>query len=510
MRSIFASSTVAVPSETLRASAFFHEKVFITRLHLTLREAAIAVITIGAASTVAIYSQPLIGLAAATLLFALGVILVGASQGLAAALLSALLAFLIFNFFLAEPFMTLSLASEEDLAPLIAFNAAALIAGALAGQLRDRAAAAERAQRQLQLLLDSSNRVQSAITRDDVVARLLTEAEAHIGLHLEAFEQLADGSLPEDTHPTALAAHNSGAIVHDGDWTGVPMIGSHGSAGALLAERSLEIADDGFLDAYCNLIALALERADLSQMISEATAAARSEQLKSALLSSVSHDFRTPLATISASASSLLSYGEQLADAQRTSMLRTIVDECDRLDRYTANLLELSKLQAGEKIEGQTIDAVDSVGVAVSRVRDLAIDRSITVAASGSPLFVRCNAAMFDLVLLNVLTNSIIYSEQGTAIEVHIYAEEDEVAIDVRDEGLGIPAADLETAFHRFRRVERMETAPKGSGLGLAIAKGFVEAFDGRIWAATPGIGTRGTLIAIRLPRAQVDTMDEN
>ncbi len=477
------------------------------RFHLSPREAVIAVLTISVASAVAIYSQPLIGLAAATLLFGLGVMLVGATQGLAPALLSALLAFLIFNFFLSEPFHTLGLTSGRDLFPLIAFNGAAVIAGALAGQLRDRAEAAERARRQLQLLLDSSNRIQSAITQDEVMAQIRDEAEVHSGLRLQAFRKRPDGSLQGDTPPAAQAAFDHGKIVHLDDCTGMPLLGSEGIIGAMVAEESLDIADDGLLDAYSNLIALALERADLLESKSEAAAAARSEKLKTALLSSVSHDFRTPLATISASASSLLTYGERLDDEQRSAMLQTIVDECERLNRYTANLLELSRLQAGDRIDVETIEAADSVSVAAARARGRAGNRSIVVIADDAPLFTRCNAAMFDLVLLNVLTNSIIYSDPDSAIEVAVFPDGEDVAIEVRDQGIGIPVGQLETAFERFHRVKRDGPAPQGSGLGLAIAKGFVEAFDGRIWASTPGLGDCGTLIAIRLPKADVETL---
>ncbi len=478
------------------------------RLHLSLREAMIAVFVITAASAIAILSQPYIGLAAATLLFGLGVMLVGATQGLAPALLSALLAFLIFNFFLSEPFHTLGLTSGRDLVPLIAFNVAAVIAGALAGQLRDRAEVAERARRQLQLLLNSSNRIHSSITQDEVIAQLRNEA-SHSGLQVKAFRRLPDGSLQGDAPHVAHDAFERGETVHLNYCTAMPLVGSEGITGAMVAEESLELADEGLLDAYCNLIALALERADLLERKSEAGAAARSEKLKTALLSSVSHDFRTPLATISASASSLLSYGHQFDDAQRSAMLQTIVDECQQLNRYTANLLELSRLQAGDQIDVDTIEVADSVSVAVARARPLAGDRTITVASKGVPLFVNCNPAMFDLVLLNVLTNSITYSHTGSEIAVEVFSDGDQVAIEIRDEGIGIPDSQLETAFERFHRVARGGSAPRGSGLGLAIAKGFVEAFEGRIWAATPGLGGRGTLIAIRLPRASVSAWIE-
>ena len=184
--------------------------------------------------------------------------------------------------------------------------------------------------------------------------------------------------------------------------------------------------------------------------------------------------------------------------------MRSIVDECDRLNRYTTNLLELSKLQAGVRPNAQVIDVGELIGVAVQRVRPRAGKRTIRIDVLHEPLLAMADAALFEIALVNVLGNAITYSEDESIVLINASGIGKEIAIDVRDQGVGIPDADLDQVFHRFHRVVRFEAKPKGSGLGLAIAKGFVEAFDGEIWAETPGIGSCGTLIAIRLPAADV------
>lgn len=138
----------------------------------------------------------------------------------------------------------------------------------------------------------------------------------------------------------------------------------------------------------------------------------------------------------------------------------------------------------------------------MQRVRPRAGDRQIVRRASDDDLLVTVDAAMFELVLVNVLDNAVIYSENGTRIDVDVRREGDYCVISITDEGQGIPPDDLERVFTRFYRVSRPHASPRGSGLGLAIAKGFVEALGGRISAASPGPGGRGATITIMLPLA--------
>lgn len=481
------------------------------RLHLSWREAASGVLIVAVSSTLAVWSEPALGLVSAALIFVLGVMVVGALHGLAAALIAALVAFMIYNFFLTEPFLSFRLTTSKDAAPFVAFNVVALIAGVLAGRLQDRAKAAQRANLQLASLLETSQQLQAALDSTGVLATLAASAPARLGLALYALRneggQLVqlDG---EDTRSDVLAvAHQvwlAETPVQLQQLVAVPLRTRQGTLGVLVAvgENATDVVDVAFLTALAGVLALAVERADLSTRIAEASAREKSEELKTALLSSVSHDFRTPLAAISASASSLRDYGDRLGDPARAQLLQSIVDECERLNRYTANLLEMSKLQAGLQPTAAVVDVVELVGSVLQRMRGKAGRRRFERRLPSAPVLVHADAALFELALVNVLSNAIAYSDDAARIAINVAAADGEALIEVCDSGVGIPEADLERVFERFQRVARYEAAPKGSGLGLAIAKGFVEAFGGRIGAETPGLDGRGTRIAIRLPVA--------
>lgn len=481
------------------------------RLHLSWRELLSSVVIVAISSSLAVWSEPYVGLVSAALLFVLGVMIVGALHGLAAALLAAFVAFMIYNFFLTEPFLTFRLSTTTDAAPFVAFNVVALIAGVLAGRLQDRAKAAQRANLQLASLLETSQQLQAAVRQEDVLTTLDGSAPARLGLALHVFQHDGGklGMLGSDSPPAgaaAVAQHvwTSGIPTQLDHLVAVPLHAAQGPFGVLVAtgDHATDVVDTAFLSALAGMLALALERAALSSRIAEASALARSEELKTALLSSVSHDFRTPLAAISASASSLRDYGPKLDAEAREQLLRSIVDECERLNRYTANLLEMSKLQAGLSPTGALVDVVELIGAALKQVRGKLGQRRLERQLPAEPLLVRADAALFELALVNILANAIAYSDDGARILVRVAHDGGEAAIDICDAGFGIPPGDLDRVFERFQRVARYEATPKGSGLGLAIAKGFVEAFDGRIWAETPGLDDRGTRIAIRLPAA--------
>lgn len=450
---------------------------------------------------------------AAALVFMLGVTIAGAVGGLVCAIITAAAAFLIFNFFVTEPALTFRLATGRDLAPLVIFNLCAIVTGVLAGRLRDRSRMARASNAQLTNLLTLSRELQSAARVSDIVAALdrATDPALRNGVTLfradrGAVEHLGPPS--RDQHAVDLAAralreeHSTQAA---GALTAVRLHGSGGPVGVMVmngAQR--DGVDRPFVKAVGGMVALALERALLSEQVAERRAAMQAEELKTALLSSVSHDFRTPLTAISASASTLLVYGDKLDQDVSQRFLQQIVDDCDRLNRYTANLLEMSRLEAGGvPASSQTLSAAEMVGVAVQRVRARAGSRRLRIHAPVPDLAVAANPALFELVLINVLDNAILYSADGTRVVVTVVRDAGWCRIGIADEGCGIPAANLERVFERFYRVPRSEASPQGSGLGLAIAKGFVEALGGAIEARTPGVDGAGTEIVITLPVAQ-------
>lgn len=453
-----------------------------------------------------------LGEVASALVFVLGITIAGAWSGLASALIAAVAAFLIYNFYLTEPALTFRLATGGDLAPLIVFNLCALVSGVLAGRLKDHAQAARSSNLQLHSLLALSQELQSALRLPDVVVTVERAVHRILGARavLLHFEDEALRSLspsPVELGWLAFAHHvaTGGTPPADTALIGRRLEPANAPHAVLVLEPlrpgKLEPA---FVDAVANMVALALERAALSEQITERRAAAGAEKLKTALLASVSHDFRTPLTAISASASSLIAYGEKLDPETSARLLRGVVDECARLNRYTANLLEMSRMEAGGVSQPlQILSAAEMVVAVLHRVRPRAGERKLLLHPSDQDLLITANPSLFELVLINILDNAILYSDEDARVEVTICAEHGACRIDIADSGHGIPEHALLRVFERFHRVGKSETAGRGSGLGLAIAKGFVEALGGTIDASIPGLDGRGTRITIRLPLAE-------
>jgi len=221
-----------------------------------------------------------------------------------------------------------------------------------------------------------------------------------------------------------------------------------------------------------------------------AAVARRSDELKTALLRAVTHDLRTPLASIKASVSALRQPGAAFTDADRAELLSEIEEESDRLERLVRNLLDASRVEAGSlRIHKRPQDMRELVTSAVSRVRPLTASRSVIVDVPEDLPAVGCDYQQIEQVVVNLLENAAVHTPPEAPIAVAAACEDDSVRVEIADRGPGIPAADRERLFGAF---ERGATGARGSGLGLAIARGFVEAHAGRIWVEdAPGGGAR-------------------
>ncbi|WP_188823631.1 sensor histidine kinase [Novosphingobium indicum] len=463
-------------------------------------------------SVLAVVLQPMLeGEVSSGLIFVLGITLVGANAGLVPAVISSVLASAFFNFFLADPVLTFRMSTGNDLAPPVIFTACAIVSGLLAGRLRDRTFLLGQTNLQLESLLETSRMLQAAPDVTAIEKALARTVPGRLGFQLSVFgvqqgkvHRLGTGDDRDGDLDLAERAVGEG-IVRQGSRTAFRLDGSRTCVGALVVDNVNSVrVDPAFLEALASLAGLALERAMFASAVAEAEANARTEELKSALLSSVSHDLRTPLTAISASASSLIEYGNQLDAITSRHLLEGIVEECDRLNRFTANLLELSRLQAGgTAVNGQVLSVNDVVRSVVQRLRSRVGDREIRTSAFRSDILVHADTALFELALTNVIQNALLYSEADTPVLVHCDCERDDCVLTVTDQGRGIPQSEQARVFERFYRVKRTEASPQGSGLGLAIAKGFVEAFHGSIELISPVIGGKGTTVAIRLPIVQ-------
>ena len=446
----------------------------------------------------------------AAIVFLLGVTIAGALEGIWGGLLAALTASVAYNFFLIEPTFRFSLATLEDYVPIIAFNASAVASGLLTGRLRDRAGAAERATARVATLLDLSRMLQAAVDLADVAAAV----RAYVGPGGEAELHVASGGALEPVDPEPRHAGLARAVFAgtrppgpDGRLLALLLFSAEAPFGVLVFEwpategRHLHDED---LAALVNLVSLAAERCLLLRRVAASELVRKSEEFKTALLSSVSHDMRTPLSAISASASSLARFGGDLDDAAKADMLSTIQEQCDRLNRYTTNLLSLGRLQAGLDHDRFTAcDALEALGAAVAGVRSAGSGHDIVKRIAPPQALVKADPVMLEQVFHNVLDNSIRYSDPGSPVTVSAAIRRSRLLVSIRDVGRGIPVGQFSRVFDRFYRAG--ETSPEGSGLGLAIAKGFTEAFGGRIWAGVPDDAGGGTIVTIELPLAGED-----
>lgn len=356
-----------------------------------------------ASATLAIGLKPVAGEISSALIFVLGITLAGAASGLAAALATAVAAAIIFNVFVAEPVLTFRLSTGDDLAPPIIFTLCAIVSGLLAGRLRDNSRALARSNLELASLLEAARLLQAAPDAPAIGSAIATAIPKDLELGLSLFGITDEGLKPLGGGTNAsrmelaksLIAGNE-AIVRQDRLSAFRLEGSGVHVGVLLADIAPRSAvSEMFLPALSNLIGLALARAKLAALVAESQATERAEELKSALLSSVSHDLRTPLTTISASASSLIAYGRKLDDKTSHEMLERIVDECDRLNRLTANLLEMSRLQAGDGgITRQLLPVGDLVRAVVARFSHRAPTRDIQVSLPREDILVMADTAL--------------------------------------------------------------------------------------------------------------------
>jgi two-component system sensor histidine kinase KdpD len=262
------------------------------------------------------------------------------------------------------------------------------------------------------------------------------------------------------------------------------------------------------LEAAARQIAVILERATLDERLRDARFDAEKSQARAALFSSVTHDLRTPLASIKASATALLQDDLQLVPEQRFELLRTVVEETDRLNRLIGNILELARVRAGALVPSKEPTALDEVVDSVlHRMQPVLGGVRVRTLLRDTP-DVAADPVQIDQVLSNLIENAVRFSAPGGEVVVSTAAWHSSVQIRVVDHGPGIAPADRERVFEAFARVGA--SAPDeagGSGLGLAIAKAIVEAHGGRIWIE--GVPAGGTAVVVELPVADAEQVSE-
>lgn len=444
----------------------------------------------------------------AALIYVSAVTIIGAVNGLRGGLLAGIGASFFYNFFFSEPLLDFGVTTADEYVPLVAFNLSALLSGVLAGRINDRARAAEIAQKKINLLLAISDQLQTAVHLEDIdqaiVQTEIFDAADEFELHAISNDQWL--AVPGKARWQAVAKKTirQGELQYiAGDKIGYLLSSSQRPIGVLVCSqkaknfRRLGTID---FDAVLNLLSMATDRFVLLHQKAEAEAVRRSEEFKTALLSSISHDMRTPLAAISASASSLLSYGDTLPELSRREMLTIIQAQCERLNRYTTNLLNLGRLQAGISANQlEYLDLVEMLGSAINAVKMHHGGHEIIRSLPFDSCTVRANPVMLEQLFYNILENAVQYSPDSTPVLITGHKQEGRIEISISDQGCGIAPSELDRIFDRFYR-SADNVRKEGHGLGLSIASGFAQAFGGEISAHSPLELGKGTKIVVYLP----------
>jgi two-component system sensor histidine kinase KdpD len=253
-------------------------------------------------------------------------------------------------------------------------------------------------------------------------------------------------------------------------------------------------------DALADQAALAVERINLAQDVDRARIAAETEKLRSSMLTSISHDLRTPLASILGSATSLKTYRSTLDESEQSQLIETIQEEAERLNRFISDLLDMTRLEAGAiQPKSEMVDLSDIVGSALRRAQAILAGHQVKIELHPELPMVKLDPVLFEQVLFNLLDNAAKYAPPGTTILVSARQTGQSITVRVLDEGDGIPESDLEKVFDKFYRVRAGDRQRAGTGLGLAICRGFMEAMGGTISAANRD-DRKGAVFTIQLP----------
>ncbi|MBX3584111.1 MAG: sensor histidine kinase KdpD [Rhizobiaceae bacterium] len=462
-----------------------------------------------------------------SLLYLLAVLLSAVYAGYVAALLAAVLSGLAYNFFFIPPFHTFTIASPHEVFGLFIFVVAALIAGGLASRLSDQAMTASRRAASTQALYDFSGKLSGTVNYEDVVWAAVAQLRASLRRDVVLLSVTGGGDIalsgawPPDTELDVTdtmaarwaleknepAGNGTGTLPNSpfqfrplGTSAGVTAVIGYRQAGQVLGAEEEQI-----FGSILDQTAIAIDRARLSKERLEQAARLEGERFRSALLSSVSHDLKTPLATITGAVSSLRELGDRMTPESRDDLLASVGEESDRLARFVANLLDMTKIEAGTlDAKRDWVDVGDVIHGVLQRAARYfpgkAIEASI---ADGLPL-IRGDSVLLGQVLFNLLDNAVKYGG-NEPIKIYARTDSDKIVISVTDLGKGIPAKDVDTIFDKFARHEKPDGRAAGAGLGLAIAKGFVDAMGGTISVESPAVKRRGTRISLRFPSAAAD-----
>jgi two-component system sensor histidine kinase KdpD len=452
------------------------------------------------------------------MIYLLGVVGVAMRSATGPSLLASALSVAAFDFFFVHPYLTFAVSDAQYVVTFVVMFIVALVISGSTIRIRRLADSARQRERRTAAVYALSRELASA----QDVPRILRAAVGHIAAvfrsRITVLLPDRSGRLRPQTEGEELPAGEVEAATRafaQGDLgtrksasgTGVqalyaPLRAPRGTLGVLRLEpENLDLARSPeelhHLEAFANQTALALERAALADEARAAQVRIETERLRNSLLSSVSHDLRTPLSSITGAASSLLHGQVPLDTPSARELIETIREEADRLNRLVQNLLQMTRLESGAlQVHTEWFPLEEVVGAALARLGPQLRDRQVATRIPDDLPLVPMDDVLIEQVLINLLDNAIKHGPAGTPIEIGAAAMEDGIAVEVADRGLGLKPGEEAQVFEKFYRGSPGTT--RGAGLGLAICRGIVEAHGGRIRAANRPEG--GAVFQFTLP----------
>jgi two-component system, OmpR family, sensor histidine kinase KdpD len=483
----------------------------------------VALLIVAAGLGMAEIIRPFFGIENVDLVFLTAVVGVAVRYGLWPSLLASVAASLCYNFFFLPPIYTFTITDPTNIAAFFFFMLIAILVSNVAARVRVQADTAIGRIKTTEQLYAFSRKLAGTATLDDVLwttayqAALMLKVQVVLLLPQNGELTVMAGYPPEDQLDDADLAAASWAWSNDraagrgSDTlpgakrlflpmrTGRGLIGVIGidgdRTGALLTSDQRRL-----LNALVDQGALAIERVLLVEDMDRVKRTMEQDQLRSALLTSISHDLKTPLASVLGAASTMRDLGANLTDQQKLDLLATVIDESERLNRFIANLLDMTKLESGAIVPNSAPhDIGEIVGSALRRAGKILAGHKVALELAADLPMLELDAVLFEQVLFNLLDNAAKYSVDGSTIAVRSRRDGQWVVLDISDEGEGIPPDELEHVFDKFYRVQKRDHVRPGTGLGLAISRGFIEAMHGRIVAGNR-VDRSGAVLTIRLP----------
>ena len=491
---------------------------------------ALGIVLVGLGAAVLL--QPRFGIENVDLVLLTAVVAVAVRYGLWPSLLASLAASLAYNFFFLPPVYTFTITDPTNVAAFFFFMLIAILVSNVAARVRTQADTAIGRIRTTEQLYAFSRKLAGTATLDDVLwasayqIALMLKVRVVLLLPEDGLLTVKSGYPPEDQLDQADLAAANWAWSNDrsagrGSDTlpgakrlFLPMRTGRGPIGVIGIDNDrtgplLTPDQRRLLDALVDQGALAIERVLLVEDMDRVKRTVESERLRSALLTSISHDLKTPLASVLGAASTMRDLAGALSDTEKRDLLATVIDESERLNRFIANLLDMTKLESGAIVPNTALhDLGEIVGSALRRAAKILTAHKVELVLAADLPMLQLDAVLFEQVLFNLLDNAAKYSPADTTVSIKSQRERDQVVLQIADEGAGIPPDELESIFDKFYRVQKGDHVRPGTGLGLAISRGFVEAMRGTISAANRS-DRSGAVLTIRLPvPAQTKALD--